>query len=72
MVLQKAMKQGRNVHGIPSHEACSDALTLQRCMPHWGAYYFVFVFSMSSYTPPPNCWPVNVVCGAECWLGLTK
>ena len=24
MVLQKAMKRGRNVHGIPSHDAFSD------------------------------------------------
>ena len=40
MVLQKAMKQGRNiyVHGIPPRDACSDvSYNIKGVWPHWGA-----------------------------------
>ena len=39
MVLQKAMKQGRNVHGIPPRDACSDVTSynIKGVWPHWGA-----------------------------------
>ena len=37
MVLQKAMKQGRNVHGIPPRDACSDvSYNIKGVWPHWG------------------------------------
>ena len=38
MVLQKAMKQGRNVHGIPPRDACSDVTSynIKGVWPHWG------------------------------------
>ena len=34
-MLQKAMEQGRNVHGIPSHDACSDFTTSTACLLHF-------------------------------------
>ena len=43
MVLQKAMKQGRNVHGIPPRDACSDvSYNIKGVWPHWGTCLLQF------------------------------
>ena len=48
MVLQKAMKQGRNVHGIPLLDACSDHnITSRMCAwTRWGACLLRFCFEV--------------------------
>ena len=40
MVLQKAMKQGRNVHGIPLLDACSDHNITSRMCGHVGGHAY--------------------------------
>ena len=40
MVLQKAMKQGRDVHGIPLLDACSDHNITSRMCGHDGGYAY--------------------------------
>ena len=48
MVLQQAMKQGRNVHGIPILDACSDHhITSRKMCGHVGGHaYSVSVFEV--------------------------
>ena len=47
MVLQKTMKQGRNVHGIPILNACSDHNITSRMCGHVGGHaYSVSVFEV--------------------------
>ena len=47
MVLQKAMKQGRNIHGIPILDACSDHNITSRMCGHVGGHaYSVSVFEV--------------------------
>ena len=49
MVLQKAMKQGRNIHGIPLLDACSDRNITTRMCGHVGGHaYSVSPFSSSN------------------------
>ena len=49
MVLQKAMKQVRNVHGIPLLDACSDHNITSRMCGHVGGHaYSVSPFSSSN------------------------
>ena len=49
MVLQKAMKQGRDVHGIPLLDACSDHNKTSRMCGHVGVDdYSVSPFSSSN------------------------
>ena len=47
-VLQKGMKQGRNVHGIPSPDACSDRTNMKGVWPHWEACLFLFIGKVSN------------------------
>ena len=47
MVLQKAMKQGRNVHGIPLLDACSDHnIYIKDVWSRWGACLLRFSFKV--------------------------
>ena len=39
-MLQKAMKQGRNVHGIPLLDACSDHNITSRMCGHVGGHAY--------------------------------
>ena len=48
MVLQKVMKQG-SVHGIPSHDACSD-FTKSRMCGHVGGGAFLLHFCFEVVT----------------------
>ena len=54
MVLQKAMKQGRNVHGIPLLDACSDHnITSRMCAwTRWGACLLRFSLRSAQAAPP--------------------
>ena len=47
-----AMKQDRNVLGIPSHVACSDITTSRKCNYIGGHLYIVFC---SARAPPIVC-----------------
>ena len=48
MVLQKAMKQGRDVHGIPLLDACSDHNITSRMCGHDGGYAYYLVSLLSA------------------------
>ena len=57
----------RNVYGIPFnlHDVCSNLITSRLCGHVAGHAYSV---SLSVQLPSF----FSIVCGAECWLGLTK
>ena len=40
MVLQKAMKQGRNIHGVPLFHACSDRIITSLMCGHVGGHAY--------------------------------
>ena len=63
MVLQKALKQGRNVHGVPSCDECYD----QECVATLGGMhaYSVLCSDLIACSRP-------ILGLAECWLGLAK
>ena len=57
MVLQKAMKQGRNVHGIPLLDACSDHNITSRMCGHVGGHAYsvsVSKWLLDWHNQPPN------------------
>ena len=57
MVLQKAMKQGRNVHGIPLLDACSDHNITSRMCGHVGGHAYsvsVLKWLLDWHIQPPN------------------
>ena len=69
-MLQKAMKQGRNVHGIPLLDAYSDHNNnIKDVWPRWGHAYSVSLSVQLKQLP--HCFYLNVH-GADYWLGLTN
>ena len=61
MVLQKAMKQGRNVHGVPSRDAYVLTLQHQGCVATLGGMPTLFLFR-SGYWPGTVIWYPNLEC----------
>ena len=63
MVLQKAMKQGRNIHGtcITLLDSCSDHNITSRMCGHVGGHaYFVSLSSVQLKQLPPHCFQLSV------------
>ena len=60
MVLQKAMKQGRNIHGIPILDACSDLNITSRMCGHVGGHAYSVPLSVQLKHHPPHCFQLSV------------
>ena len=53
MVLQKAVKQGRNIHGIPILDACFDHNITSRMCGHVGGHAYSVSLSVQLKQLPP-------------------
>ena len=68
MVLQKAMKQGRNVHGIPLLDACSDHNITSRMCGHVGGHAYSVSFSkwlLDWHIQYPNLEHISIICRVQ-------
>ena len=71
MVLQKAMKQGRNVHGIPLLDACSDHnITSRNCVATLGGMPTPFLFRSGYWTGTFSIQISNEILFVECTSGV--
>ena len=59
-MLQKAMKQGRNIHGIPLLDACSDHNITSRMCGHVGGHAYFVSLSVQLKQLPPLCFQLSV------------
>ena len=72
MVLQKAMKQGRNVHGIPLLDACSDHNITSRMCGHVGGHAYSVSVSKCrrGYWTGTFSLQISNIIFVECTLGV--